>query len=297
MNQFPQIAEEGDPGQERELRLELKLIADVGIVGAPNAGKSSLITAVSAARPKIADYPFTTLEPVLGVVEHQAKTFVMVDIPGLIEGAHEGVGLGDDFLRHVERTRLLVHVIDGTLPDPVDEYYKIRREIELYNPAMADKPEIVVVNKRDIPEAKDGLDAVKQELAGTGLPVFFISAAAHMGLKELLDSVVTGLADLAAKTARAADAGEVETTDDAPIIRPRPVGDPGQMVRIVGKGRFVVNYRPAERFAAMLKSHEWAARMQFYEQLRRMKVIDALEKAGVMPGDTVVIGDTEMEWD
>ena len=144
-NRFPLLAEEGEPGESLKLRLELKLLADVGIIGAPNVGKSSLLAAVSAARPKVAAYPFTTLEPALGVVERRRESFVMVDIPGLIKDAHEGVGLGLSFLRHIERTRLSVHVIDGAVDDPIQEYFQINQELRLFNEALVKKPQIIAV--------------------------------------------------------------------------------------------------------------------------------------------------------
>ena len=154
-NQYPLLAEKGEPGQSLNLRLELKLLADVGIIGLPNAGKSSLLSVVSAARPKVANYPFTTLEPALGVVEHRRQTFVMVDIPGIIEGAHEGVGLGHDFLRHVERTRALVHMIDGSAEDPLRDYRQINSELLAFNEELAAKPQVVAINKTDITEVAE----------------------------------------------------------------------------------------------------------------------------------------------
>ena len=192
-NQYPLLAEEGDPGQELRLRLELKLLADVGIIGAPNAGKSSLLTAVSAARPKVADYPFTTLEPVLGVVEYENDGFVMVDIPGLIEGAHAGAGLGDEFLRHIERTRVLVHVIDGNGPDPVEDYVRIRDELRQFDEKLTTKPEIVAFNKLDIPGVDDAYELCKDELEVSAESVRSISAAGRLGLDELLYEVAGAL--------------------------------------------------------------------------------------------------------
>ena len=154
-NQYPLLAEKGEQGESLNLRLELKLLADVGIIGLPNAGKSSLLSVVSAARPKVADYPFTTLEPVLGVVEHRRKTFVMVDIPGIIEGAHDGVGLGHDFLRHVERTRVLVHMIDGSASDPLRDYRQINGELRMFSDELSTKPQVVAINKTDITEVSE----------------------------------------------------------------------------------------------------------------------------------------------
>ena len=220
-NQYPLLAEKGEPGESLNLRLELKLLADVGIVGLPNAGKSSLLSVVSAARPKVANYPFTTLEPVLGVVEHRRQTFVMVDIPGIIEGAHDGVGLGHDFLRHVERTRVLLHMVDGSADDPLRDYRQINDELRMFNEELAAKPQVIAINKMDITEVSDiaplleemfaeefGLRAASEhrgdaargrlrgrrddapEGAGT---LHFISAVTGSGVDGLLDSVLAAL--------------------------------------------------------------------------------------------------------
>ena len=187
-NQTPRQTEAGKPGQERNLRLELKLIADVGLVGMPNAGKSTLISRCSAARPKIADYPFTTLSPVLGIVELGGyRRFVMADIPGLIEGAHEGAGLGFEFLRHIERTRIIVHILDIMPADgsnPADNYRKIRKELKLYSQALAKKKEVIVANKIDLdPENKIAKELTKK----LHKKVFAISAATGEGIKELCE--------------------------------------------------------------------------------------------------------------
>ena len=188
-NQAPRIAEPGEPGQERRLRLELKLIADVGLVGKPNAGKSTLLSRLSKARPKVAAYPFTTLHPHLGIVEmSRYRRFVMADIPGLIEGAHEGAGLGDAFLRHVERTRILLHMLnvepgDG---DPAANYRAIREELGQYSGALAAKPEIIAANKMDLTGADDALDRLRDTL---GREVIGISAVTGLGLNELAERV------------------------------------------------------------------------------------------------------------
>ena len=199
-NQFPLLAEQGEQGESLRLRLELKLLADIGIIGLPNAGKSSLLSVVSAARPKVAAYPFTTLEPALGVVEHRLQTFVMVDIPGLIEGAHEGVGLGHDFLRHIERTRALVHMVDGSTPDPLDDYRKINAELTQFNAELAAKPQIVAVNKTDITEVRQRQPELKDAFAAEGIDALFISAVTHNGIDALLDKAIIALsqADAAA---------------------------------------------------------------------------------------------------
>jgi GTP-binding protein len=185
-NQAPRIAERGDPGESRWLILELKLIADVGIVGCPNAGKSTLLAAVSAARPKIADYPFTTLVPNLGMVSIDDRDFVMVDIPGLIEGAHEGAGLGHEFLRHVERTRVLIHLLDGASADPLQDLDDINEELRLFNPSLAGKPQLVVLNKMDLPQARELWPVVEEEVERRGMPVCCISAATGSGVREML---------------------------------------------------------------------------------------------------------------
>ncbi|MEN8127574.1 MAG: GTPase ObgE [Planctomycetota bacterium] len=189
VRQTPRFATDGKPGQERLLRLELKLIADVGLVGMPNAGKSTLVSRCSEARPKIANYPFTTLSPVLGIVELSGfRRFVMADIPGLIEGAHDGAGLGHDFLRHIERTRILVHLLD-ILPadesDPVENYHKIHGELALHSEVLADKPEVVVLNKADLDAEGIFCDDIRSRLPERIKQVFVISAVTGQGLDEL----------------------------------------------------------------------------------------------------------------
>jgi len=189
-NQAPKIAEPGGEGEERTLLLELKLLADVGIIGFPNAGKSTLISRISAARPKIADYPFTTLVPNLGVVSYgDGKTFVIADIPGIIEGAHEGAGLGIQFLRHVERTKLLIHLLDlspATGRDPIDDYETLNRELSAYSPELSKKPQIVAPNKIDITEAREELEEVKKYFHKKGIAIYPVSSATGEGLKELV---------------------------------------------------------------------------------------------------------------
>ncbi len=186
--QAPRYAEPGKPGQERTLKLELKLIADVGLVGLPNAGKSTLVSRVSAARPKIANYPFTTLNPILGIVElSRHRRFVIADLPGIIEGAHEGAGLGDEFLKHIERTRVLLHLIDIVPfdgPEPIKAYEIIRNELEKYSDVLADKDEIIVANKMDLTDAQEKLDEFRKEI---DKPVYAISAVTGQGLADLMD--------------------------------------------------------------------------------------------------------------
>jgi GTP-binding protein len=196
----PRFAQEGQPGEERTLKLELKLIADVGLVGLPNAGKSTLVSAVSAARPKIADYPFTTLTPNLGVVQYDdAPPFVMADVPGLIEGAHEGAGLGVRFLKHIERTRLLVHVIDlsRVLSDnPLEQFKQIEHELESYSEDLRKKPRIIVLNKTDLVKNGKDLAKIEQGYRELGLPILLVSALKREGLRELVRLLTKSLSDL-----------------------------------------------------------------------------------------------------
>ncbi len=192
-NQAPRIAEKGEPGETREIRLELKLIADVGVSGLPNAGKSTLLSVVSAAKPHIADYPFTTLQPNLGVVAHRDQQFVMVDVPGIIEGASQGAGLGLDFLRHIERTRLILHCVDlspYTGNNPLSDFALLRHEFEQYSPALAAKPFFVIATKLDIPEAENTFPEFKHRLEKEGMTVYGISAVTRKGIDGLLDAVV-----------------------------------------------------------------------------------------------------------
>ena len=196
-HQAPRRADPGRPGEERQLRLELKLLADVGIIGFPNAGKSTLISKISAARPKIADYPFTTLVPQLGIVSFgEHSSFVIADIPGIIEGAHEGAGLGLKFLRHVERTSLLLHLLDLSAPpprDPIADYETLNRELALFDSALSRKPQVVGLNKTDMPEAREKLARVQRYFGKLGREAFPISALNGEGLRRLLGALVGGL--------------------------------------------------------------------------------------------------------
>ena len=289
-NRFPLVAEEGDPGEDLDLRLELKLLADVGIIGAPNAGKSSLLAAASAARPRVAEYPFTTTEPVLGVVDRGEKSFVMVDIPGLIEGAHKGVGLGHEFLRHVGRSRVLLHILDGSADDVVSEYRKVRNELALFDEELVKKTEVVAVNKMDIPGVEASYEQVRAELESEAKSVHLISAAGRQGIDSLLDALILELAELSLK--RAADSS---VTDPLPVVRP-PQLEAKEIVRKEGK-EYQVSLRAATRVAAMVDGSNWNARVQMFEHLRKLGVVAALEKAGIKPGDVFRVGKMEWEWD
>ena len=214
-NQAPRTAEKGTPGVEAWLQLDLKLIADVGIVGYPNAGKSTLLSRVTKARPKIADYPFTTLEPVLGVVDMGERSFVLADIPGIIEGAHLGRGLGLDFLRHIERTQVLIHLVDGGAENPLSEMGKVEAELGSYEPPLNDRPRVVAINKIDLPEVRERLPQLEKEFKGLGIPVYYISAATGEGVRELLLRAVELVAQSGKK--------EMEKKEEFKVFRPRPL--------------------------------------------------------------------------
>jgi GTP-binding protein len=190
-NQAPQIAEEGEEGEENSIILELKLIADVGLIGYPNVGKSTLLAAVSAAKPKIASYPFTTREPVLGMVEVGRQSFVLAEIPGLIAGAHLGKGLGHDFLRHIERTHVLIHLVDGSSPSPVEDMVQVNSELSLFDSSLARKPQLVAVNKIDLPQVKARLDEIRDSLVAAGTKAIFVSAASGEGIPELMAEAIS----------------------------------------------------------------------------------------------------------
>ncbi len=293
-NRFPLLAQSGEPGEELALRLELKLLADVGIVGAPNAGKSSLLSVVSAARPRIANYPFTTLEPSLGMIDHRGETFVMVDIPGLIEGAHEGVGLGHEFLRHVERTRILIHLVDGSLDDPIAQYRQINAELSQYAQDLSLKPQVLAVNKLDLTDVsvlRDDLHDAFREASGSG-DIHFVSAITHEGVDRLLDSVLLALQDAPDPIAAPSGVG----VDGIPVIRPAPRRR-RPAVYVQDDGVFVVDWPSAERMAVMVDPSDWTANIQFYSRLMRSGVVKALEDAGIATGDTVRIGQVEWQWD
>jgi GTP-binding protein len=285
-NQAPRWAEKGEPGQARWIKLELKLLADVGIIGLPNAGKSTLLASVTAARPKIADYPFTTLTPNLGVAVVDGREIVLADIPGLIEGAHAGAGLGDKFLRHIERTRVLVHLLDGALDDPLAAFETINRELAEYDTRLATKPQIVALNKLDLPHARAQWHRVQKAMAQRALDAFAISAATGEGVRELLRAVAVKLAEMP----RELPAVE----EELPVIRPAEdenafaVSREGHAFRVRGK--------KVERVVAMTNFDQEEAILRLHRVFNAMGVTTALEKAGVRPGDMVRIGEVELEW-
>ena len=296
-HQEPLLAEAGEFGEIRKVRLNLKLLADIGLVGMPNAGKSSILTAISAARPKIADYPFTTLEPVLGVVEHGPQAFVVVDIPGLIAGAHKGVGLGDEFLKHVQRTRVLVHVVDGSEDDVPGRIKTINDEIRQFDPELARRPQILAVNKLDLDEVPVLLDEIKEGLKvndGLHSQTFFVSAATYDGLDDLKQAMFHVLE--AANTELETTAGTEISEEEIPVIRPKVNRSTDVIVREPG-GALRIVHQKAVRLARGSNLDSWDARIQFQHRLEQLKVTKALRDAGIETGDTVVIGNWEFDWD
>lgn len=286
-NQAPRISEKGEPGTERWLTLELKLIADVGLVGLPNAGKSTLLSVISAARPKIADYPFTTITPNLGVVSvGDLAPFVVADIPGLVEGAHEGRGLGDQFLRHIERTKLIIHLLDASAADPLVDFDTINEELESFSDRLATRPQLVVLTKMDIPEAADKADGLQETLEGEGYEVTRISAVTNQGVRELTYRIRQLLDEL---------------PEPAPVIEEahiyRPLEDENQFaVQKESDDTYVVRGVAVERWINMLNPEQEEAMSRFQRQLKAMGITTALQRAGVQAGDTVRIGELEFEW-
>ena len=288
--QAPRFAERGDPGEERTLELELKLLADVGLIGLPNAGKSSLLSRISAARPKVANYPFTTLNPQLGVVDMGERSFVVADLPGLIAGAHSGAGLGHRFLRHVERTKLLILVVDaaGTEGrDPVDDVRVILEEVRLYNPLLADRPVVIAANKVDLPEASDHIPQLKE--AYPAYKIFPISAVTGSGIQELLYAVAEMLEQLE-------DVDEDEGVEEEVRLVTVDEEDDKSFSVIQKDGTFVVQGKGIERLVNRLDLENPDALRYFQHMLRLIGVDDALQNQGVQKGDTVRIGDFEFEW-
>jgi GTP-binding protein len=290
VNQVPRLAEKGAPAQEVNLRLELKLIADIGIVGVPNAGKSTFLAAVTNAKPKIAPYPFTTIEPNLGVAElDDETTLVLADIPGLIEGAHQGIGLGDAFLRHIQRTRVLIHLLDGLAEDPVLDFAQINSELALFDPDLARKPQVVAFNKIDLPEVQARWPEVASELkrrigATAARDLYSISAVAHTDLRQVLYRASELLDQVPVETA----------STELPVYRPE--SDPKEFTVSRISAGWRVSGAGIERAAQMTYWEHMQSVRRFQRLLETLGVEAALRKEGVQEGDTVFIGDYELEW-
>lgn len=285
VHKAPSMAENGEPGEEKWIRLELKLLADVGLVGFPNAGKSTFISRVSAARPKIADYPFTTLVPNLGVVMTRDKdTFVIADIPGLIEGAHEGTGLGHHFLRHIERNRILLFVLDAAEVDgrPVtDDYVTLRNELEFFNPELLQRPYLIVANKLDVPGAEENLRLLQEKY---GHLVHGISAVTGQGVGELVEKIYQILRSLPVE----------EHTGEARIIRRFEDEEPFKIE--IMNGVYLVSGKRIENLVTMTNFAQEESLQRFQRTTARMGLDEALKQKGIKAGDTVRIKDMEFDY-
>ncbi|MFN8629795.1 MAG: GTPase ObgE [Chloroflexota bacterium] len=290
-HQAPRHAQRGEPGEEKDLRLELRLIADVGLVGLPNVGKSTLLAALTAARPKIAPYPFTTLEPNLGVLDmgiDDGRRPTIADVPGLIEGASDGAGLGHAFLRHVERTRVLLHVVDGASRDPQWDHDVIRDELEAHDPALLEKPMLIVFNKMDLPEAREAWRAFEQRARTAGRNVVAISADTGEGLDELRAAVGEMLPDAASLSEPPDPAGVV-------VHKLEAAGD-GFTIERDDEG-FIVRGKRIERLAVQTNFDNEESAERFQRELLRLGIDPALRRAGVRSGDDVRIGSVVLAWD
>ena len=284
-NQAPRTAEKGEPPQEKSLRLELKLLADIGIVGVPNAGKSSFLAAVTNANPKVADYPFTTIEPNLGVAYLDNETsLILADIPGLIEGAHEGVGLGYAFLKHIQRTRVLIHVLNGLSEDPIADFTQINSELALFDPNLAKKPQVVVLNKIDLPDVQEKWPEIKKKLEKAKYSPMAISAVTH----ENLMPVLWKAHELLIKAQEAAPEPEI------PVYTPEE--DPNVFTVKRENEGWRISGKAIERAAEMTYWEHDGSRRRFQHLMDKLGVDDALRKAGVQEGDSVFVGEYELEW-
>ena len=286
-NQVPRTAEKGEPAEFKRIRLELKLLADIGLIGVPNAGKSTLLSALTNARPKIAPYPFTTLEPNLGVASiDEDTTVVLADIPGLIEGASQGLGLGHDFLRHIQRTRVLIHILDGLSSDPVADYSQINTELSLFDPNLQEKPQLVALNKIDQPEVQEKYPEIKKALKKRGVSVTSISALARTDIRELLLSAA----------ARLAETPELEASE-LPLPVYSTEADPREFtITREDDGGWRLHGVSIERAAAMTYWEHHGSVRRFQKIMQTLGVYDALRDNGIKEGETVRIGEFELEW-
>ena len=287
-NRAPRLAENGEVGEELWLELELKIVADAGIVGVPNAGKSTLLSVISDATPKIADYPFTTIVPNLGVADVNHVQIVFADIPGLLEGAHDGVGLGLDFLRHVERSRILVHLLDGASPDPLGDYEVINQEMTLFNPTLAEHPQLIVLNKIDLPQAQEVWPRIQEKLAEAGNPLLAISAVTGENVQQLLYQVKSLLEQLPAPV-------ETEAADALPTLSPEQDEHAFSVARLEDD-LWQVEGIAIERVAQMTNWDYYEAGVRFQRILSAMGITGSLRKQGVQDGDRVQIGTIELVW-
>ena len=285
--QTPRLAEKGEPGTARWLRLELRVLADVGILGMPNAGKSTLLSVLSNARPLIADYPFTTIEPNLGVVYLDDQELVAADIPGLLEGAHRGVGLGHEFLRHLLRTRILIHLIAGNSPNPYADFALINAELALHSSELASKPQIIVINKLDLFETTAEWKRWENLFTSRGFKFLKISALKRIGVDILKHQLFAEYAKLnAAEESSEINLPVEEAVDQEPLFR----------IFRDASGRYIVRGQRIEKAASMTYWEYEEAVSRFQNILQALGVSDALVKSGIQAGDSVIIGKRELEW-
>ncbi len=284
--QAPRFAQRGGVAEQRQIRIELKLLADVGLVGLPNAGKSTLLRAWSAATPKVAAYPFTTLEPELGVVDVGYDSFVAADMPGLIEGASRGVGLGHEFLKHIERTRILVHVLDMTREDPLTDRALINAELTAFGHGLSEKPQLLALNKVDVPGARARVELLTEDSADLGAEWVATSALTREGTDTLAQHVLQALRALEADTSRS----ELE------VLHPQPKRR-RFTVRRNDRGVVVVEGQSPEHWAQTLDIEDEEARQELFDRLRRMGVGRALRRVGVTSGERIRVGSVELRWE
>ncbi len=285
-HQAPRTAEKGEPPLEKNIRLELKLIADIGLIGVPNAGKSTLLASLTNAQPKIAAYPFTTLIPNLGVASiDDYESVVLADIPGLIEGASQGAGLGHEFLRHIQRTRVLVHLLDGMSEDPIADFSQINTELSLFDPHLGEKPQIVALNKIDQPEVQERWLEIKAAMEKRGHHIISVSALARTDIRKLLLKAVEKLA-------------ETPTLEEvAPLPVYRLETDPNEFeINRINDGDWRISGVAIERAAAMTYWEHYGSIRRFQKIMGTLGISKALNEAGIKVGDTVYVGEFELEW-
>jgi GTP-binding protein len=287
-SQAPRISEAGADGEKATLELELKILADVGLIGMPNAGKSTLISTCSAASPKIANYPFTTLDPVLGTVERKYKSFLAVEIPGLIKGAHKGAGLGLSFLRHAERTRVIWHLVDGSEPNIEERFEQVNNELKGFGMSVYDKPQVLVITKIDIEKKGQELTKLKREFESSGVQVKLVSSKTGEGVEDLIETTMGAIDAINKKQSR-------ECKNTTIITNKRILEPPAQVLKQADG--YLINDPRAKRLFLGADLKDYRVRLQLWGQLKKMGIIKTLEKMGVESGDTIQVGDTTMEWD
>ena len=286
-NQEPLLREAGGRGDIRQLALEVKVLADVGVIGVPNAGKSSFVAKATAARPKVAAYPFTTLEPVLGVVENRGSTFIIAEIPGLIDGAHRGVGLGHAFLRHAERTLIFLHVLDGTAGDPVEDFKQVNNELKLYSHQLASRPQLAVINKIDLPEVRARVPELTKELRDLDVDLLAMAAVTGEGIQGVLDEMLAFIAPIGRQP---------KPPGGHQLIDGTPRREKNGSIVDLGEGAWSVRWPAAERLSSLSNTDDQRVVGQLFREFERIGVLAAAASKGVKHGDTVRIGDWAFTW-